>query len=378
MRTKQAKICIITTVHPPFDRRVFHKEAKTLSAAGFNVSLIAQNEKDETVDFIRILSIPKTDNRILRMAFEGFFALRRALSEKFDLYHFHDPELIPWMLLLKAISRKPVIFDMHEIYADIIVNNSIIRNLPSPAKTILSGLYILMERLFLPLFDRIIVTENQQKAIYARYKPVIIANYPILDYFTSGTAKLTSDSIKTIIYAGALAETYGLRQIVKAVGYIKPGYNIRLRLLGPFPYRSFESELKSEVKTLEQIEIIGAVPHDQVAKYLDASDIALVCSLPLQMCMHMGSNKMYEYMAAGLPIVASNFPVWKEFVEKNCYGVCADPLDPRDIAEKIMFLLDNPSIAERMGKNGRRAVQEKYNWEIEGKKLVAVYNKLLG
>jgi glycosyltransferase involved in cell wall biosynthesis len=83
-------------------------------------------------------------------------------------------------------------------------------------------------------------------------------------------------------------------------------------------------------------------------------------------------------MAAGLPVVASNFPLWKEIVEGNRCGITVDPLDPKAIAQAIEYLLTHPEEARQMGENGRRAVEEKYNWESESKKLLGVYAKLLG
>ena len=107
------KVCIITSVHPPFDTRIFQKEARSLAKAGYDVSLIAQYDKDEVVDGIRILSLPSPGNRIERMTKTVWQIYRRALEVDADIYHFHDPELIPIGLLLK-LHGKRVIYDVHE------------------------------------------------------------------------------------------------------------------------------------------------------------------------------------------------------------------------------------------------------------------------
>jgi glycosyltransferase involved in cell wall biosynthesis len=88
-------------------------------------------------------------------------------------------------------------------------------------------------------------------------------------------------------------------------------------------------------------------------------------------------NKMFEYMSAGLPLIASDFPLWREIVEGNDCGVCVDPADPAAIAEAIDRLVENPDLARRMGENGQRAVHERYNWAIEEKKLLALYDTVL-
>ena len=81
-------------------------------------------------------------------------------------------------------------------------------------------------------------------------------------------------------------------------------------------------------------------------------------------------------MAAGLPVIASNFPLWKEIVEKNKCGICVNPLSPREIAAAINWMLQNPTDAAEMGRNGRKAVLEKYNWEAESKKLIKFYEEI--
>jgi glycosyltransferase involved in cell wall biosynthesis len=88
--------------------------------------------------------------------------------------------------------------------------------------------------------------------------------------------------------------------------------------------------------------------------------------------------KMFEYMSAGVPVIASNFPIWQEIVENNNCGICVDPLNVNEIADAMKWILENPEEAAQMGRNGRHAVETIYNWEAESKKLVEVYQKLEG
>jgi len=88
-------------------------------------------------------------------------------------------------------------------------------------------------------------------------------------------------------------------------------------------------------------------------------------------------NKLFEYMSAGIPVISSNFPLWKEIVEGHQCGICVDPLKPDEIAKAIQWILDNPEKAKKMGENGRRAVEEKYNHTVEEKKLLTLYKLLL-
>jgi glycosyltransferase involved in cell wall biosynthesis len=88
-------------------------------------------------------------------------------------------------------------------------------------------------------------------------------------------------------------------------------------------------------------------------------------------------TKLFEYMSAGLPVIASNFPLWREIVERNNCGICVDPLSPAALAEAIRWLIQHPDAAREMGANGRRAVRTTYNWEPEGRKLTTLYRSLL-
>jgi len=371
-KDKAKRICILTTAHPVFDRRVFHKQARTLADAGFDVSLIAQHDKDETVSGVKILSIPKTSNRILRKLFWGWFALKRAFRHDFDSYHFHDPELMPWMVLLKTLKMKPVIIDIHELYSDVLIRSSVIKRLPPRAQKIFSWIYLLAEKLMVAFFDRIIVTTEVAKKRYPTDKTFVISNYPRLDYLAGATAPERTGSTKIAIYAGSLDDFYGVQMLLRSLNYIDAKKDLKLKLIGK-PLGGGEFIIPEDPDIKDRVELIDWLPHEQVAKHLLTADIALCCPPPLPMNLHMGSNKMYEYMAAGLPMVVSNFPLWIDFVEKNGYGLCADPLDPKDIAKEITYLLDHPQAAHRMGELGKKAAREKYNWELEGKKLVGIY-----
>jgi glycosyltransferase involved in cell wall biosynthesis len=86
---------------------------------------------------------------------------------------------------------------------------------------------------------------------------------------------------------------------------------------------------------------------------------------------------MFEYMAAGLPQIASDFPMWKEIIETSECGFTADPLNPEEIAEKVTQLLSKPKLHQKLSESGRRAHEEIYNWQVEEKKLLALYGKLL-
>lgn len=125
------------------------------------------------------------------------------------------------------------------------------------------------------------------------------------------------------------------------------------------------------------VECFAWMPHEENIKHLLDADCGLVCFQPAPNQINAMPRKMFEYMAASLPVIASNFSLWKEIIEGNKCGICVDPLNPKEIAKAIDYLIEHPQDARRMGENGRKAILEKYNWENESVKLLNLYDKLV-
>lgn len=380
---RKEKVCILTTVHPPFDTRIFHKQAKTLVRAGYDVTLIAQHEKDEVVDGVRIVALPKLRNRFVRIFCLTWRAFRLALRQQADIYHFHDPELLPIGVLLKLLTRAKVIYDVHEDVRRQILNKSW---LPSWSRRFLVLTYALCEGICLPFIDRIVIAEDSYiKHFRDRWNVVAIRNYPLLSYFklSRGTnAEGRPENTFEVFYVGGVTRLRGTIQLVEALRILKSdGYQrVRLRLVGPLMPPSLKTELGSLVQRYglqEEVFIPGPVPHERVSELLAKAHVGIATLHPDPNYVESLPTKLFEYMAAGLPVVASNFPLWREIVEGNNCGLCVDPLDPKAIAEAVEYLLTHPEEAHRMGGNGRRAVEEKYNWEREGERLLKLYGELL-
>ena len=88
-------------------------------------------------------------------------------------------------------------------------------------------------------------------------------------------------------------------------------------------------------------------------------------------------NKLFDYMLMSLPVVVSNFPLYRDVVQTHQCGLTVDPARPQEIARAIVYLIEHPREAQQMGANGRRAVLEKYNWEKESQKLLQIYDTVL-
>ncbi len=368
------KICILTTVHPASDPRIFHKQAKTLINAGYDVSLIAQHEENIIVDGIKITALPKTKNRLQRMLRLPLRALLLSLKNKADVYHFHDPELIPVGVVLKILGKK-IIYDVHEDYAKQILSKEY---LPRITKNSIAIFFNILDHIFSSFFDGIVTaTDDILKNFSSHKKAISLRNFPLIsNYLNIDRNSNSKKNVFDLIYSGVIVARRGINQIVKALELIDSKKQLKLTLCGKFNPPEYAEEVES-LERFEKVEYLGWVDPYAIPKLLRRSEIGIVNFLPEPNHIRSMPNKLFEYMEASLPVIASNFPLWKKIVEGNKCGVCVDPLKPKDIAKAIDYLIEQPKLRKEMGENGRNAVLEKYNWEKESEKLINLYGELL-
>lgn len=362
------KVCHLTTVHSPLDVRIFYKECKTLHEAGLSVVLMAQSEHDNVIDGIRIKALPRIQNRLNRMLKLPWIALRKALDENADLYHFHDPELIPAGLVLKLYGKK-VIYDVHEDVPRDILSKPYINPYLAVA---LSHFSEWLENFSSKRFDAVVAATTYIGMRFSKlnHRTVVVNNYPLLDEMYGPV--IWEDRENCVAYVGGISRIRGIREIVRSLELV----DTKLLLAGSFEDDELEREIKS-MRGWEKVRYYGQVGRQKVREILATARVGLVTYHPLKNHIESMPNKMFEYMSAGIPVVVSDFPLWKEIVEGNNCGICVDPLKPKEIANAIRYLLEHSEEAKEMGENGRKAVEEKYNWETESEKLLQVYRRLL-
>ncbi len=362
-------ICHITTVHSRYDVRIFYKECKSLSK-NYNVFLIvADGLGNESSDAIQIFDIGlRQASRLKRIKIDSAKAYEKAVELDCELYHFHDPELINIGRKLQKKNKK-VIYDVHEDIPRQILGKSYINKFIRP---IISKIVEWNENAKSKHFDAIITSTPyiRDRFFKINSNSIDINNFPILSDFSSVPFR---EKKNQICYVGGLSENRGTYTLVKSLSSI----NSKLVLAGNFE----NLELLENCKKLEEwkkVDFLGFVNRNEIRKVLKESRVGMVNLKPLINYIDALPVKMFEYMSAGIPVIASNFPLWKEIVDSNNCGVCVNPNDEKDIAKAIDFLLKNPDKAEEMGKNGQKAVQQKYNWSIEEIKLLKMYHNILG
>ncbi len=361
------KICHLTSVHLPFDDRIFQKECRSILKSGYDAVLIVQHERNETVEGIKIKALPEVESRLERILKLPLITLKKALKEKADVYHFHDSELIPVGLILKLCGKK-VIYDIHEDVPRQILSKPYLNKVSAK---IISYLFEKFENFAVRRFDVLITATPHIRDRFSKINPntIDINNYPLLEEMY--TPVNWEERRNHITYIGGIAKIRGIVELIKALEYV----DTTLHLAGNFESKELEEYVKS-LPGWEKVKYYGYIGRKDIKKILSKVRIGMVTLHPIVNYLDSMPVKLFEYMSAGIPTVASNFPLWKEIVEESNCGICVDPLNSQEIAETVRYLFEHPEEAKKMGENGRRAVEEKYNWEKESEKLLKIYEEL--
>jgi glycosyltransferase involved in cell wall biosynthesis len=366
---KPIHVVQLTSVHSAYDLRII-KECTSLAGAGYKVTLIAPHPRDEKTGGVQIRGVPMVEGRFRRMTLTVWRIYREAVRQRADIYHFHDPELIPMGLLLKA-RRKKVIYDAHEPYPQKILCKAWI---PIKLRPLVSHVFAVFERIACVLFDHVIVVDRWTAATLPVGHVTPVANYPLLTPVQSMKHKDRSVSGKrTLIYAGGLDEDRGL-QFMLEVARLLLDRNVELHLLGEFA----KPEAERQIRELHNVSYFGFQPLETLYDHMRSADIGLALFQPVPAYLYAGegTNKLFEYMFCGLPVIASNFSNLRQIIKNTECGLCVDPKRPDQAARAILHLLARPKLREQLGENGRNAVLKTYNWEMEEKKLLDVYRNL--
>lgn len=375
MTTKYARIAILTSSHFPFDTRVFTKEARSLAAAGHTVTLIAPHTKDETVDGVMIRAIPVGRSRFERWCLNPWRVFRLALANRADVYHFHDPELFPIGLMLKVLGKR-VIADIHEDHAKDLMGKQYI---PEWVKPPLAAIIGAMQYLITKAFDLVILAREDIRPTFGHHsRVIIISNYPELAGF--GRPRTVAPQAPgrpfTLTYIGSINARRGLFETITAIAAVNEKHPVRFRVYG----NSNPPTLFDEAKKGPEWRFVdwgGRVSYADLPDLVADADAGIVNFLPEPNHINSGPTKLFEYMALGLPVIASDFPEWRTVIDGSGCGICIDPESPVEIANAIERLIADPALKSRMGAAGRKAIEQTYNWEAEADRMLAAYQEVL-
>ncbi|MFV1882889.1 MAG: glycosyltransferase family 4 protein [Balneola sp.] len=371
MNKKKIKIVQISSVHPSNDTRIFYKICKSLVGNGFSVDLIIQHEKNEIKEGVQIYALPIANSKIDRpLKIIPKLIIKCLKYPRGTIIHFHDPELIPFGLFLKLFGYR-VIYDVHEdMPKDILTKKWI----PTFFRKGLSVLIDKSEQLSSIVLDSIITVVPTLTARFKRSSVVEIRNYPVLEDLNIKRVDTSDNDDSYVIYIGDFTSRRGIPTLVEAMGYVKG--NTKLYLGGRFSEPGLEESLK-KFDGWERTRFLGWVNREQVYEIMSSSVAGLIVSDDVPGHSDSLPVKMFEYMTAGVPVIASNFALWKNIIEGEKCGILVNSNNPKEIADAISWLEEHKEEAKKMGLRGQKAVLEKYNWGTEEKKLLKLYEELV-
>jgi len=368
----RGKVCHLSVVHGPHDVRILRKECSTLAAAGHDVRFVVPHDTDETLGGVRIEALPRPRSRLGRMTRTAWRAYRKAVESGARVCQFHDPELIPAGLLLKLRGRR-VVYDVHEDLPRQILSKPWIHSwLRRPA----GAAAAVVESIAARLLDGVVAATPAIARRFPRKRTVTVQNFPLRGELAPSAARPFAERSPVAVYVGGITAIRGIREMVGAMAELTGDLGARLICAGEFD----PPDLAREVERLpgsDRVEFLGWRSREEVAELLGRARMGLVLFHPHPNHTAAQPNKLFEYMSAAIPVVASDFPLWREIVEGAKCGLLANPLDPAAIAEAMERLFRNPCEAEAMGRRGRQAVEQRYNWAGEANKLLELYEGLM-
>ncbi|MDR9418368.1 glycosyltransferase [Gracilimonas sp.] len=360
----------VSTVHSWQDPRIFDKECKSLSAAGYDVHLITQDGINSKVDGVQIHSLNyEIKNRLNRFFGASKKIFQQALSLDPQVIHFHDPELIPAALKLAKNNNVHIIYDIHED------NTTAIRQreyLPEFIKPLVIWLVNFYERKAANKIHTIIA-ESYYSERFPNAVPIL--NYPDLSWMEE---RKTDSIYPGLIYAGNVREDRGALNHARILSYTDDFEVWSIGRCEPDLYDQMKKEAEDRSDKLVAKGVGAYVPFEEITElYKSKNWLAGLALFPYS--KHVKNKqltKFFEYMAAGIPIIYSGMDAWVELLKPLGVGIAIDPQNKAEIKEAIQLLKDNPELHNRMGENGQKAVREKFNWAREEKKLVDLYRSI--
>lgn len=368
----RVQIVHLSTVHPSYDTRVFSKASVGAVRAGYQVALMAVGKTEERAG-VRIIGLRRYRSRLARVVIGSLRALWRLCGIRGRIVHFHDFELVPLGLLLKCLGWK-VVYDVHEDYRQAAFERPYLH---VALRVSVSCFVAWMETLAEKFFDGIVTATPAISTRFPNRKVVVARNYPkwaeeFRDHESDGCGGRSGG----FAYVGAISELRGIMQMLDALELLKKNREVRLTLIGEFSEKDVFEKAKAH-PAWNLVDFMGFQDRTVVHETLSKAVGGLVLFQPGPNHNESGPNKLFEYMASGLPVVASDFPYWREVVEgKNC-GLLVDPADPSAIARALEEVVTNEAASTVMGRNGRDAVAKEYNWENESVGVFEMYEQLL-
>ena len=369
-------ICVVSCQHFPDDERVYHRELISLKKLGHSIRYYTRSDSemdmsDELIahkNFPAIeFSIPKYLN-VLRKEFK--------VSPPTTL-HIHEYHLLPLTRLTKRNYNSKVIYDVHE---DLRVLSETFSTRHPSLRALMTSLRTHKEHYYSRYVDQIVLINPIIKDCIFKdwgFDPLVLQGYPsklsISDYPNDGCRG------NTVLYHGHLGPERGIQELVESILILRNTIpDVSLILLGSFRLQKFQDDILSTIKDnklSDNIKWVAQVPHQDVWTYLNKAAVGVIPFRQNSLFMNCTPTKLFEFMAAGCGIVASDLPPIHHHVDESIQWSC--PGSAQSIAEGLIKLLQNPRLLENQVRKNQSLILNQYNWESISNKLITLYKRLL-
>jgi glycosyltransferase involved in cell wall biosynthesis len=374
------KATILSSVHQALDNRIFYREARTLVNAGYRVTLIAVHNHDEVKDGVRIRALPNMRRRKRPLMWRKL--VQMAVETGADVYHIHDPELLlitPW---LRRRTGKPTIYDIHEANADFIAVKDY---LPGWVRQPLAALVRWLEPRLARRESGLIFADDAIAGTFESFTgpKITLFNYPGAELIQQGETggQPYAERPPVVLYLGGLERNRGSALMIDAFARVRREIPAaRLLIVGHFQPAELEQEVYDQAERygiVSAVTVAGRVPFDQIGDYLHRARVGWVTWQAYPKNQKNIPTKLFEYMAFGLPVVSSDLPSVRPFLEQGYHGYLVPAGDPEAHAAVICRLLQNPEEALQMGQAGRQMINKSFNWARMESLLLALYENVI-
>lgn len=377
---KPSRIAIVTSIHPDFDARIW-KHARILAANGVGVDLICPWEvgEQEVLDGVTLHPFPKATSRMSRLfqiPARVLPRLRKILRDV-DIVHFHDIDLLPWMAIVSLF--KPVVYDVHENYAhEMLVRDWVPVLLRRPLFHAVHWGQFFMSM----VVRNIVLVAPSQKPDFShrRFNQIYLYNYASIALL-DGVVNDHEKREDVVVFIGSQHVNNGSLLLLdiaeKAVERLP---NIKFLATDRFSSAAFRSHVISEIERRglnERFKLIPNVKPHELMAVLNQATIGISPNLRVPQQIMGIHTKIFEYMAAGLPVVVSDLPHQLEVVSNTSAGLLARPEDADSFVDAVERLVGNRSYATQFGQNGQRGFRDQYCYESQAEELLAFYDQIL-
>lgn len=364
------RVAHLTTVHSPFDSRIFERQCRSLARAGYAVSLVAPHRDGTSPAGVDLVELEPPRNRLQRWRLLPA-CYRAALFTGARLFHLHDPELLPVGVLLQRRGGQ-VVADLHEnLGLDLLAKDWI----PGPLRPSVSWLGTRVERWATSRLAHVVAATPSIAAQFARGDATVVANFPEATEFDAALRPYTDRPLR-VLYAGELAARRGSLVLPRLAERLRDRSGVEVVAAGRFSSPAERRRARAETGW-DRIDDRGVIPFRQVVELIGNSRVGLVLYDASPNHLEAWPRKLFEYMAGAVPVVYSDLPGMRRLLEPLGCGIAVAPDDVASAVAAVEWLLDHPEQAESMGRRGRDAVDRELNWDHEREKLLALYQRLL-